>query len=87
MAVTPPARPITTPQVRVLKTIDRWLRTHRYAPTVRDIGYVLGYRSSATVWFHLAALRRDGRVDWLDGQVRTLHLTLEGLQTLKQESR
>ena len=78
--------PVTPPQQLILRTIERWLRTHGYAPTVRDIQRVLSYGSPATVWWHLRNMRDAGLIDWVDGQVRTIHLTREGTEALTPET-
>ena len=72
---------MTPQQQRIRAAISGWTAGHKYAPTVRELGDLLGLRSSATIHHHLRAMRQAGLVDWVDGQVRTLHvMDIEGLR-------
>lgn len=53
--------------------IDRYLEENRYAPSIRDVMVKMEVTSTSTVAARLNRLRRQKRVDWADGQVRTLH--------------
>lgn len=54
--------------------IADYLRRKQYAPTVREIGKRFGQSSSSTTSQWLQRLRREGRIDWTDGETRTLHV-------------
>lgn len=65
---------MTERQEQILDAIHDFAQAHGYQPTVRDLMPMVGLDSTSTVHQHLANLRRMGLVDWVDGQVRTLHL-------------
>ena len=46
-------------------------RDHGYAPTVDELGAILGITKNAA-WNRLGHLRDDGRVTWKPGSPRTL---------------
>lgn len=58
--------------------IDKYSETHRYAPTLREVGEAFGLRSKATTTVWLRRLRKEGRVSWTEGDARTLHTTTTG---------
>lgn len=58
--------------------IDEFLTGHRYAPSIVDIGARFGWASKATTFRHLALLRAEGLIDWVDGQPRTFHTLNRG---------
>lgn len=67
-------QPVESSADRVFAFIASYLTEHGYPPTVRDICEGVGLSSSSTVHAHLLRLRRQGRVEWADGKVRTLRL-------------
>lgn len=60
----------TDRRARVLLAVIRQPR-----PTVTTIAKAIGVSSTAIVWWHLEALRRDGFVTWTDGRAGTLRAT------------
>jgi len=56
-------------QRRVYDCVVEYIDDNGYAPTVRQIGEILGYSSTATVQQHLKALVEKG---FLSGAGRTL---------------
>lgn len=62
----------------ILKAIEQFVEEHGYAPTVRDIARMVGASSTSHVHYYLRRLRESGRVDWVDGKSRTLHLVKGG---------
>jgi LexA DNA binding domain len=62
----------------ILGCIRVFVKENGYAPTLSEIGRVLGLRSKATVLTHLRALREMELVSWVPGQERTLFLPPEG---------
>jgi repressor LexA len=72
---------LTVRQQKVLDFITRYVRTHGYAPTLRDIAAHLGVTSTFGVNRHLDALEKKG---WItkSGTSRGIVLTVQGGQSL-----
>lgn len=55
-----------------------FIRQHQaargYAPTIREVGEAVGLSSSSSAQAALRQLRDEGRIDWVDGEPRTLHI-------------
>jgi repressor LexA len=65
---------LTPRQQDVLEFIEGWINVHGFSPTVREISH--HYKTTVNgMVCHLKALRRKGRVTWLDGQARTIRVT------------
>ena len=60
---------MTESQQRVYDCVVEYIADNGHAPTVRQIGEILGYSSTATVQQHLKALVEKG---YLQGAGRTL---------------
>ncbi len=69
----------------LLVTIDALTTQRGYCPTTREVMAPLGYNSTSTMNMRLVALRTEGLVDWVDGSMRTLHLTASGHKVLAAE--
>ena len=65
----------------VYEYIVSYLIEHQYSPTVRNIGDGVGLTSTASVFCHLAALKRMGFIDYVQKQPRTI--TLKGYRITK----
>jgi repressor LexA len=65
---------VTNQQQKVYNFIAEFASANGFPPSVREIGTGVGLRSSSTVWSHLYALKRDGRVTWREGSPRTLQV-------------
>lgn len=74
---------LTGRQQQVLEGIDRIAREKGYPPTVREIGELLGLRSSCTVQRHLEALERKGYVKRDRTKARSLEILQADNPTLK----
>lgn len=72
MSAPPKVTPARYPEV--VAFIDEYLREHSFAPSVREIGVMLGISSSDTAMKHLYRMRAAGLIDWLDDQPRTIHV-------------
>ena len=59
----------------LIEWIGNFVKREGYAPSVREVGEAFGLSSSSTTADWLNRLRREGRVDWEDGETRTLHVT------------
>jgi SOS-response transcriptional repressor LexA len=66
---------MTAQKREILEQIECFYLDHGYQPNVRELGALVGLSSSSTIHNHLNNLRQMGKVDWVDGQVRTLHVT------------
>jgi SOS-response transcriptional repressor LexA len=60
--------------VRVLMALLAW--DGPGPPSVRDLGALVGLRSSSSVHHHLGELRRAGLLDWEPRRQCTLRLTV-----------
>jgi SOS-response transcriptional repressor LexA len=65
---------LTKRQIEVLKAIDNYIQENHYAPAYRELGKIIGVRSSSTISDFLHKLKDKGYVDWEEGQPRTLHI-------------
>jgi repressor LexA len=65
-----PKRGLTPRQRDVLQAIEGFRQRHRYGPSVRDIGRVVGLGPSG-VQHHLTVLRQKGWLSGATGQART----------------
>lgn len=63
-----------TQRDRIVDVIMSMTAENGFAPTIREIGEAVGLRSPDSVCFHLAKLREEGRVTWLDGKSRTIRV-------------
>lgn len=70
-------RPLTVRQRAVLEWIRRFIRFHRYPPTVREIGAAFGIRSTNGVDGHLRALERQGAIVREPWEHRGIRLVVE----------
>jgi len=62
----------------VLDAITKYRRDNGYCPAIVEMAEVLD-RGSSTIYARLHRLRREGRVDWQAGKVRTLRV-LKGIE-------
>lgn len=63
----------TKRQMAVLKAVAKWIASHGYPPTFREVARSMDIHTS-DVFQKLVRLRRDGVVDWEDGKCRTLRI-------------
>ena len=61
-------------QQRVYDYIEESIALHGYAPSVREICAAVGLQSTATVHYHLNALRQDGLIEMDGMKKRTITL-------------
>jgi len=66
----------TRKQKEVLDFVEQYLRTHGYAPTLREIGEALGLSSVATVYQHLKSLEAKGLIRREGGRARQVEMTV-----------
>jgi SOS-response transcriptional repressor LexA len=68
-------RPVTARQRQVLDAIVAFMADQNYAPTLRELGGLLGIKSTTAVTDHLRALEHKGWVVMTKNQARSLTLT------------
>lgn len=66
--------PLTARQSQILEAIRAFIAEHRYAPTVRELGDIVGLESSSTTQYHLQNLQRLGYLTWQPKSNRTIVL-------------
>lgn len=59
---------------RVLSYLEAYISEYGYAPSIRDIGAALGFRSTSTVHQYLKDLQEDGSIVYADGKRRAISL-------------
>lgn len=65
---------LTNRQEDILNALKKFIATHGYPPTVREIGKELNLSSSATTHFHLSKLEEKGYIKKNGSKNRTLEL-------------
>ena len=68
---------LTDRQYDILQTVKKFIATHGYPPTVREIGRELDLRSPATIHFHLKKLAEKGYIKKDDSKNRTIEILVE----------
>lgn len=58
----------------LIEWIRSFVRKYGFAPSVREVGEAFGLSSPSTVADWLNRLKRDGQVNWVEGETRTLHV-------------
>lgn len=71
-AVAPQHANLTRRQSEVLAAIRRYIDEHGYGPSNRDLGRILGIRSTNGVADHLTALARKGAITRPSGTARAI---------------
>ena len=64
----------TNKREQILGFLTRFVNEHGYAPTIREICSAVGLQSTATVHYHLAALREAGLIEMDDMKKRAISL-------------
>ena len=64
-------------QSEILQFVTGFIADHGYSPSVREIGQAVGLQSTASVHYHLSALRRQGKIDMEPAKGRTLSVAAE----------
>ena len=62
----------------LLYFIDSFAKEHKYAPSIREIQFILNYSSTSVTLFYLSKLKKLGLVNWIIRQNRTIHSTHAG---------
>lgn len=56
----------------IIEVIEEYTARNGFSPTVREIGDLVGIKSTATVHGHLEKLKKQGKIDWNPTQPRTI---------------
>ena len=65
---------LTRRQKEVLEAIQNYIQEKHYPPAYRELGNIIGVKSSSTVSDFLNKLRSKGYISWEEGRPRTLHI-------------
>ena len=68
---------LTTRQNEILNYIKKYIATHGYPPTIREIGAAVDVSSPATIHAHLANLEKKGFIRKQETKNRALELLVE----------
>jgi len=79
------SRPLTKRQMLVLRGIASITAARRYPPTVRELGELLGIKSTNGVADHLRALESRGLISRADRVARSLLVTADGRRVIKAQ--
>lgn len=77
---------LTKRQTEILKALKKFMATHGYPPTVREIGSMLNLNSPATTHFHLNKLEEKGYIKKNESKNRALELLVPNEFLEKDES-
>lgn len=57
---------------KILDTIINYIEENGFSPTVRELGELVGIKSTSTVHEHLKKLKEQGKIEWNPTQPRTI---------------
>ena len=69
---------------RVLGFLNDFAKRHGYSPSIREIGWAVGLKSSSTVYNHLRRLKQEGLIAAFQQKPRTLTTSREADQETLQ---
>ena len=61
---------------KILEVISDYSFTNGFPPTVREIGDLVGIRSTSTVHKHLGKLKSQGKIEWNPTKPRTIRRSI-----------
>lgn len=73
-----PSVNITDQQLKVLRTIDAWMKDKGYAPSTLELRDLMKFASSSAALKHVDALRRKGLLTRDVATARSLVITEDG---------
>jgi repressor LexA len=65
---------LTKRQEEVLEALSQYIKKYNYPPAYRDLGAILGIKSSSTISGLLNQLKSKGYISWIPTQPRTLRI-------------
>ncbi len=77
---------LTKRQSDILKALKKFIATHGYPPTVREIGAMLNLNSPATTHFHLNKLEEKGYIKKNESKNRALELLVPNEYLTKDDA-
>ena len=57
---------------QILQAIKDFYTKNGYSPSVTELANIVGLKSPSTVHGHLHRMRRDGLINFVDGEARTI---------------
>ena len=76
---------LTNQQQRVLEAIKKFMASHGYAPTIRELCKEMNLSSTATIYVHLNNLEKKGVIKKESSKNRTLELLVDNEYEVKDE--
>lgn len=70
---------MTERQREILVTINKYIEKEGISPTVREIGQIVGLRSSSTVHNHIKALEKEGYIKMKKDSPRSMRVIKKAL--------
>jgi len=67
---------LSTRQKRILEAIHTFIEGNGYSPSVRELGDIVGLKSSSTVHGHLERMQKKGLIEWDPSFPRTIRLAI-----------
>jgi SOS-response transcriptional repressor LexA len=61
-------------RAKIVTSIKEYSEKHGFSPTVRELGDMVGLKSSSTVHRHLLSLKEEGKISWNPAMPRTIRL-------------
>jgi repressor LexA len=77
---------LTKRQNEVLDYMKKYIASHGYPPTIREIGAALDLSSPATIHAHLSSLEKKNFIRKQDSKNRTIELLVDNEYAMKDES-
>lgn len=70
-------KPLKT-RYKLLRIINRFRQANGYAPSIRELVGLMGYKTTSAAHYQMEHLEREGLITWRRGQSRTIALTAKG---------
>ncbi len=69
---------ITKAQSKIYEAIVSFMVANGFAPSVRDVCKMIGYKSPGSVYNHIVSLSKKGLIS-MNGSSNRMHITVPGL--------
>ena len=76
----------STRRTKIVGFVDSYTKEHGYCPTVREIGFAVGLKSTSTVYGHLKRMQRDGLLTFSPFTPRSITLSKSYTRPAKGKS-
>lgn len=77
---------LTNKQEEILTTIKKFMAEKGYAPTIRELCYLCGLNSTATMFVHLKNLTNKGYINQTESKFRTIELNVPNEYSKNEEN-